>query len=133
QGPGGPVTLPMSTPAVIQVWLQGCQDCMPAFEASKALEARGGMDVGLPVVNVAYGSASTSWAQEFGLDQRLVFDPSGGALVRPLGIGTFTTLVIDEQGYVRLRDRPDNAGYAERVTGAARALLSGPARTTTTP
>jgi hypothetical protein len=125
QGPGGPVTLPMSTPAVVNVWLEGCQDCMPAVEAYHALKTRGVLETaGFPVVNVAYGGARLEWAAGFGLDDRLVFDPSGGALVRPLGIGTFTTILVDPEGWIRFKDRPDNNGYADRLAGAARALAS---------
>ena len=44
------------------------------------------------------------------MGDHLVVDPGGAAVVRPLGISTFTTVVLDEDGYVRMTDRPDNAG-----------------------
>ncbi|MBI5497515.1 MAG: hypothetical protein HY904_21065 [Deltaproteobacteria bacterium] len=126
-GPRGQVTLPMSTPVVVNVWLEGCADCQAAVDAWRGLVQQGGLDLaGLPVVNVAFGGARLAWAMDNGLDDRLVLDPSGGALVRPLGISSFTTFIIDADGWVRLRDRPDNTGFAHRVAGAAKALASGP-------
>ena len=124
-GPSGDVTMPPATRSVVHVWLQGCQDCMPAVEAFHAMKDAGRLDVAdLPVVNVAYGGARTEWAAQYGLDDKLVFDPSGKALVQPLGIGTFTTVVLDPQGWIRFKDRPDNAGYADRLAGATHALLT---------
>lgn len=126
RGPNGfAVTLPMATPVVIQVWLQGCGDCMPAFEAHRELKAAGGLEPGLPVINVAYGHADPSWALQYGLGDGLVFDPAGAALVRPLGLNSFTTLIMDENGRIVLKDRPDNPGYADRMAGAIRALSAG--------
>ncbi len=121
EGPGGPVALPTGRPVVVNVWLQGCADCMQAFEAARAIDARGGYR-DLDVVNVAYGSADPTWAKSYGVDSRLVFDEGGAKIVKPLGIGTFTTLVVDAKGIVRLVDRPDRAGHEERVRGAALAL-----------
>jgi hypothetical protein len=124
QGPGGPVTLPMDTPVLVNVFLQGCADCFSAFESMKEIEAQEPLAnrVGLPVVNVAYGRASEDEARRFGVGERLVVDPAGEALVQPLGIATFTTLIIDETGRVRLRDRPNQPGYVDRLLGAARVL-----------
>jgi hypothetical protein len=115
QGPTGAITLPPKTRTVIHVWLQGCQDCMPAFEAIRELGARGGLGAGTPVVNVAYGEADVVWAQRYGVSTNLVFDPGGASVVRPLGIGTFTTLVVDPDGSIIHRDRPDRPGYEQRV------------------
>jgi thiol-disulfide isomerase/thioredoxin len=120
-GPGGPTTLPTGRPVVINVWLQGCADCMPAFEAMRELDARAGLR-GVDVVNVAYGSADPAWAKRYGVAQRLVYDEGGAKIVQPLGIGTFTTLVVDGNGAVRFVDRPDRLGYEERVRGAFSAL-----------
>jgi len=123
RGPGGVVTLPMKTPALVHVWLEGCADCMPAFEAMKEYSPE---DPGIPVVNIAFGSSREEWAREYGVAQTLVFDPSGEGVVHPLRISSFTTLLMDEQGYIRLRDRPDRPGYKDRVSGAWKALTSGP-------
>ena len=124
-GPDGTtIQLPQSTPLVVNVWLQACQDCMPAFEAAAALERAGGLGVHVPVVNVAYGQASPEWAAKYGVAENLVFDPAGASVVQPLGISTFTTLVIDAKGSVRHTDRPDRAGYKERVVNAVRMLTN---------
>ena len=117
-GPGGDVALPPKTRSVVNVWLQGCQDCMPAFEAMRGLEAAGGLGASVPIVNVSYGEAEQQWAERYGVRKNLVFDPSGAGVVRPLGIGTFTTLVVDTDGSIIHRDRPDRAGYRQRVRAA---------------
>jgi peptidyl-prolyl cis-trans isomerase A (cyclophilin A) len=127
RGPETSISLPMPTPVVVHVWLQGCPDCAPAFEAMKALGSHDALEVDVPVVNVAYGEATTEWAAAHGVGHNLVFDPGGAAIVKPLGIGTFTTVVLDEQGRVRLRDSPVTRGYADRVIGATRALVLGSA------
>ncbi len=123
RGPGGNVVaLPQSSPMIVNVWLQGCPDCMPAFEAYRAVHTSGGFGVDAPVVNVAYSNATVEWAKQYGVEQNLVLDPDGAALVNPLGIGTFTTLVIDRRGDVVLTDRPDRIGYAARVSDAVRRI-----------
>ena len=118
-GPDGPVAFPSaSRPTILNVWLQACADCMPAFEAARALEEKGGLGLDAEVVNVAYGEAEPSWAARYGVRQNLVYDRGGASVVKPLGISSFTTLVLDRHGEVVHTDRPDRAGYAERV-GAA--------------
>ena len=118
-GPGSStMTMPPVTRSVVHVWLQGCADCMPAFEAMRELESSGGLGVRVPIINVAYGEAETTWARRYGVDHNLVFDPGGANVVKPLGIGTFTTLVIDGDGTILHRDRPDRAGYRDRVRAA---------------
>lgn len=117
-GPDQDVALPPKSLAVLHVWLQGCLDCMPAFEAMRRLEDEGGLGVDVPVYNIAYGEADPTWAARYGVRSNLVFDPGGASVVRPLGIGTFTTLVIDRSGTVLLRDRPDRPGYRARVRAA---------------
>jgi hypothetical protein len=121
RGPGGNETLPLGEPAIVHVWLQGCSDCMGSFNAYRDMRSRGELDFGVPVVNVAYGNASEEWAAEYGVDERLVFD-SGQALVQPMGIGTFTTLVMDAEGTVVHRDYPRDRGYAKRVRAALQTL-----------
>ena len=120
-GPGGTVAIPGKRGAVVHVWLQGCADCMPAFEAHKRLAEAGELAFALPVVNVSYGEASPAWAKGYHLDTSLVTD-RGPALVQPLGISSFTTLVVNRRGKVVLRDRADSPGYAERVRTAARVV-----------
>lgn len=116
--PGSEVRMPPSGRSVVHVWLQGCADCMPAFEAMRDLEQNGGLGLHVPIVNVAYGEADEVWARRYGVSENLVFDPGGANVVRPLGIGTFTTLVVNGDGVIIHRDRPDRPGYRERVRAA---------------
>ncbi len=118
-GPGGRrVAIPGDGPRIVHVWLEGCADCMPAFEAVRKL----GRDVWpCPVVNVAFGSAKPEWAAEHGVAESLVFDTDGSAIVNLLGIGTFTTLVVDAEGGVHAKEYPQQAGYLDRVRAAVRA------------
>lgn len=104
-------------PAVVNVWLQGCADCMPAFEANKQLMQAGGYGSDVALYNIAYGRADVSWAASYGVDTHLVFD-DGGAVVQPLGIGTFTTLVIDAAGGVTVIGSPVVADHKQRVLAA---------------
>ena len=121
-GPNGSVTLPLGEPAIVHVWLQGCSDCMNSFEAYRDLRQEGELEFGVPVVNVsAFNPASQQWAADYGVDERLVHD-RGAALVQPLGIGTFTTLVMDAEGKIVHRDYPRNAGYVQRVRDAVEGL-----------
>jgi hypothetical protein len=120
EGPDGTLTIPpRGRRSVVHVWLQGCADCMPAFEAMKKIEAENGLGSDVNVVNVAYGTADPSWAAQYGVRKNLVFDRGGSKVVRPLGISSFTTVVFDENGKIVARDRPDHPGYVERI----RALL----------
>jgi hypothetical protein len=89
-------------------------------------QKEGGSSFDAPVINVAYGEADVTWAQGYGVSKNLVFDPGGAAVVRPLGIGSFTTLVVDPDGAILHRDRPDRPGYAERMRNA---VLTGDPKT----
>jgi len=120
-GPERDVVMPPATLSIVHVWLQGCQDCMPAFEAMRRLEDEGGLGVDVPIYNVAYGEADPTWAMRYGVRTNLAYDVGGASVVRPLGIGTFTTLVVDKGGTVLLRDRPDRPGYRARVRAAVHA------------
>ena len=120
-GPDQDVVMPPATLSIIHVWLQGCQDCMPAFEAMRRLEDDGGLGVDVPIYNVAYGEADPTWATRYGVRANLAYDAAGTNVVRPLGIGTFTTLVVDRGGAILLRDRPDRPGYRARVRAAVHA------------
>jgi len=117
-GPGGPTRVPLQQMHVVHVWLQGCQDCMPAFEAMRELSNQGGLGLHVPVLNVAYGEADQTWAHRYGVGGDLLFDTNGAAFVKPLGISTFTTIVVDPNGNVIHRDRPDRPGYRDRIRAA---------------
>ncbi len=119
RGPGGQVTMPPKTRSVVHVWLQGCQDCMPAFEALRELNENGGLGIDAPVINVSYGQADPVWAASYRVNDNLVYDIGGASVVKPLGIGTFTSLVVDADGVIIHRDRPDRPGYRERMRAAA--------------
>jgi hypothetical protein len=123
RGPDAKAILPQ--PAIVNVWLEGCADCMGAFSAWQ--KGRDGYlrEWPLPVINVAYGKASMDFALQYKVDDQLVFDPTGSVVVQPLGIGTFTTLVFDEKGNLLHRDRPDRSGYADRVFKAASQVKAG--------
>lgn len=104
-------------PSVVHVWLQGCADCAPAFEAARRLHVQGAT-FGATVFNVsAFNQADPAFAAEHGIDQHLITDP-GESFVRPLNIGTFTTVVLDAQGNVRHTDYPQVDGYLDRVRTA---------------
>lgn len=134
-GPGD-ITVTLSGIAIVHVWLQGCPDCMPAFEAIKRLAPEHGFSV--PTFNVAYGSADPSWAKSYGVATNLAFD-DGSHLVRPLGIGTFTTFVIDERGAAVRVGSPAEEGYSSRLrdavleaTRASHGVTGDPTRTAAT-
>ena len=114
-GPDGVRSLRVGRVAIVHVWLQGCADCMPAFEALRDLHAHGGFGIDAPEINVSYGRADPAWADRYSVRQNLVWDSAGAAVVKPLGIASFTTLVVDSRGYVLHRDRPDRAGYVDAV------------------
>lgn len=101
-------------PAVVNVWLQSCRDCMPAFQAWRAHDEVGAL-AGIRVVNVSYGQPDAAFAAAWRVQDSLVVDATGDLMVRPFGISSFTTLVLDAEGREVHRDRPDRPGYAERV------------------
>lgn len=106
-------------PWVVNVWLQGCDDCAAAFTAAAALE-REGTWARWPTVNVAYIRADPAWAAAHGVGRNLITDADGTGMVHPFGVSTFTTLVIDRHHAEVLRDRPDRAGFVARVDEALR-------------
>ncbi len=121
-GPGGTYRVPGDRPMVLHVWLQGCADCMPAFDSMFALQSTGGMRLPVDEINVSYGRADEAWARDHGVSKGLVYDIGGRDVVRALGIDTFTTLVVDTRGQIVHKDRPDRVGYAVRVEEALRKL-----------
>ncbi len=106
-------------PWVINVWLQGCDDCATAFEAAAALDREGTWSR-WPTVNVAYIRADRAWAEAHGVGRNLIMDADGTGIVLPYGVSSFTTLVIDRDHRELLRDRPDRPGFAARVDDALR-------------
>ena len=115
-GPDGTMRVPAASgKTIVNVWLQGCSDCMPAFEAMREQGARELDRCGLKVINVAYGEGDPAWAGRYNVRTNLVYDRGGNAIVRPLAITSFTTLVLDENGAILHRDRPDRVGFGERM------------------
>lgn len=104
-------------PIVAHVWLENCADCMPAFQAHKTIQEAHLLQ-GIPQVNVAYGASTPVFRARYRVDTQLIEDTDGSKVVHPLGITSFTTLVIDAHGAVLWRDRPDRAGYVDRVRDA---------------
>jgi hypothetical protein len=113
--------LPPTRPTVINAFLQDCKGCGPAFLAWRD---HGATELGqdAAVVNVALGTVSIEWARAWKLDQNLVVDVSGTVVFTPVSVEGFETLIVDEHGAVRLRDRPDQPGFSARVQGALAAL-----------
>lgn len=115
-GPGGKFTIPGDRAMVVNVWLQACPDCMPRFNAARDF-VRSGKSWPTPIVNVAYQRGDQDWANRYGVGDGLVID-RGSAIVMPLRITTFTTLVVDREGKVVLTDYIDRPGFLERVEDA---------------
>ncbi len=117
-GPDGDALMPPATRAIVHVWGQGCDGCMPSFAAMRELQDEGGLGVTVPVYNVTYGYVDLPWAERYGVRTNLVVDRLGASVVAPLGIDTFTTLVLDGNGNIVHRDRPDRPGYRDRIRAA---------------
>jgi hypothetical protein len=127
RGPDDALDLPQATPVIVNAWVQARPDSMDAFRASRDLAAGGGLHLPVPVVNVAFGKADPAWAAAWGVRERLVFDPDGSLVFTPLGVGSFTTYVIDAAGKVRYTDRPERTGYAQRMERVIAELTRAPA------
>ncbi|MEW5848239.1 MAG: hypothetical protein AB2A00_05465 [Myxococcota bacterium] len=78
----------------------------------------------IPVVNVALGTVSLEWAREWKLEENLVVDVSGTTVFLPAEVQGFETLLVDETGVIRLRERPDAPGAVDRIRGAMAVLTS---------
>ena len=104
-------------PVVAHVWLENCADCMSAFAAHARLQESNAL-AGVPQVNVAYGASTPEFRAQYRVDANLIEDGDGSKVVNRYGISSFTTLVIDANGALLLRDRPDRPGYVERVREA---------------
>jgi hypothetical protein len=122
QGPDGPKTLPLDRAFIANVWLQGCADCMPSFEAWKRLYEGGEIPKRLPIVNVAYGEVEPAWAVKYGLRDTLLVDGDGQKLVRPQMISTFTTLVVTADRKIVWRGQPRDPAYLEGLKSALSTL-----------
>lgn len=109
--------VPTGRVQLVNVWLEGCADCMPSFEAWKKLVADEGLPSGVPVSNVAYMRASEDYVRRYRVAEGLVID-DGTNVVRPLGISRFTTLVVAADGTICHRDDPAAQGYVERLRAA---------------
>lgn len=113
----------VSLPGVVNVWLESCADCMPAFKAWREIERAGAL-AGVLLTNVAYGQASPQFVEAYRVHQNLIVDADGELMVKRFGIGSFTTLVLDRHGHEVLRDRPERQGYPARVNAAWRSVAS---------
>lgn len=109
--------VPTGRVQLVNVWLEGCADCMPSFEAWKKHVADERLPSGVPISNVAYVRASEDYARRYRVDEGLVID-DGTNVVRPLGISRFTTLVVAADGTICHRDDPAAPGYVERLRAA---------------
>lgn len=109
--------VPTGRVQLVNVWLEGCADCMPSFEAWKRHVAEERIPSGVPISNVAYVRASEDYARRYRVDEGLVID-DGSNVVRPLGISRFTTLVVAADGTICHRDDPAVEGYVERLRAA---------------
>ncbi|NUO51649.1 MAG: hypothetical protein HOV80_22565 [Polyangiaceae bacterium] len=122
EGPDGPETLPLDGAFIANVWLQGCQDCMPSFEAWKRLYEAGEIPKSLPIVNIAYGEVDPAWAERYALHDTLLVDSDGSKLVKPQAITTFTTLVVAADRKIVWRGLPRDPGYLDQLKSALAAL-----------
>jgi hypothetical protein len=109
--------VPSGRVQLVNVWLEGCADCMPSFEAWRKLVAEERLPSGVPISNVAYMRASEDYVRRYRVSEGLVID-DGSNVVRPLGISRFTTLVVAADGTICHRDDPAVDGYVERVRAA---------------
>lgn len=117
KGPREDVTVPLDRPFILNIWLQRCADCMPSFEIWKDMAANGRVP-DVPVVNLAYVEVDPAWAESYRVDERLVVDASGTALVRPLGVFAFTTFVIAADGRILFRAQPKERDFETRLHAA---------------
>jgi hypothetical protein len=122
EGPDGPKTLPLDRAFIANVWLQGCHDCMPSFEAWRKLYESGEIPKALPIVNIAYGNVEPAWAERYRLRDTLLVDGDGQKLVRPQLITTFTTLVVTAERKIVWRGHPRDSGYLDGLKSALAAL-----------
>lgn len=123
KGPREDVTLPLSRPFILNIWLQRCPDCMPSFEIWKNMAANGRVP-DVPVVNLAYVEVDPAWAESYRVDEKLVVDASGTALVRPLVVYAFTTFVVAPDGRILFRSQPKERDFEIRLQAAVQKARS---------
>lgn len=116
---GGEKTLPLDKPFIMNVWLEGCPDCIPCFERWRDLSQAGQIPP-LPVVNVAYGRTDPDVAAHYSVDEGLVTDADGKSVVMPLDIGKFTTFIVAPDGKILFRAVPTEKDFASRLAEAAK-------------
>ena len=66
--------VPTGRVQLVNVWLEGCADCMPSFEAWKRHVAEERIPSGVPISNVAYVRASEDYARRYRVDEGLVVE-----------------------------------------------------------
>ena len=109
--------LPLSQPFILNIWLERCADCLPKFNAWRDA-SRAGKIPTAPIVNVsAYRGADEGWAENYRVDEQLVWD-DGKALVRPLGVRSFTTFVVRPDGVIVFRGHADQPGFTDALANA---------------
>lgn len=120
-----PTTTTLPGPAIVNVWLENCADCLPTFAAWRGLSRRQQLPADATVLNVAYGSeqpTTADFAARYDVDDNLRYDVDGSLIVRRTGIGTFTTFVIDAAGEIVWRGRAVDDGFAAGLRDAWRGV-----------
>jgi hypothetical protein len=119
--PSTPPRPTLQGPAIVNVWLEGCSDCIPTFNAWLKLKNQGGVPADAKIINIAYGSereTTRAFAARYHVDDNLGFDVDGSLIVQPTGIGTFTTFVIDNHGAITWRGRAVDDKFQESLASA---------------
>ncbi|MDP2344159.1 MAG: hypothetical protein Q8O67_24590 [Deltaproteobacteria bacterium] len=122
--PADPAVVPLPGPSIVNVWLEGCADCMPTFEAWQRASSEHKIPAGARVINVVYGSDRPStrpFAEKYGVASDLRFDVDGTLMVQRTGIATFTTFVIDAGSHITWRGRAVDPGFDTALGDAWRA------------
>lgn len=105
---------------LMNIWLQNCPDCIPAFRAFRDFPPSSLPNI--PVVNISYGSElNMQFAKKYGLDSNLIAD-QGSGIVLPLRIRTFTTVLVDADGVFRWSGTPAEPGFLMKLQGAYESL-----------
>ncbi len=119
--PPSPHQTDLPGPAIVNVWLENCADCLPTFAAWRSIAGARELPAGARVINVAYGSEQATtrdFAAHNFVDDNLRFDTDGSLIVRRTGIGTFTTFVIDRTGQIVWRGRAVDDGFVAALRAA---------------
>ncbi len=111
---------PIIGPAIVNVWVDHCTGCIPAFEGWKQLYD-GDQIPRVPIYNVADGlrrSETLLFAKRFRVNDRLSFDATGERYASPNGITTFRTLVVDDRGDIVAQLNPGVPGFLDSLLSA---------------